>query len=205
MALGAAVAEQRANATATDAGLVAASLGAGGAGAFGELVGRYKGMVMGRILSIVADRHEAEDLAQDAFVRAYRSLAQLQKPSDFGAWLGRIARNVALTAARKRRPASLDGLAAKDDAPAERVIPSDRAADPGVSAERRELYERALRTVESLPEEYRSTVYLRYLKGRSCREIAEIEGIPTGTVTSRLARAGEMLRERLAPVARGGE
>jgi len=209
MRQGAAVAEQGTLSTASDAALVAATLGSGGSTAFGELVRRYKGMVMGRVYAITGDWHEAEDLAQDAFVRAYRALGQLQRPSEFGSWLGVIARNLARTSAARRRPASLEGVASAGDgdgdgdAGIDSIVPPE-TADPREAASRRELYERVVREIESLPESYRSTVYLRYLKGRSCREIAEIEGVSTGVVTSRLTRASAALREKLAPLAGEG-
>ena len=207
MRQGAAVAEQGTLSTASDAALVAATLGSGGSTAFGELVRRYKGMVMGRVYAISGDWHEAEDLAQDAFVRAYRALGQLQRPAEFGSWLGVIARNLARTSAARRRPASLEGVASAGDgggdARIDSIVPPE-TADPREAASRRELYERAVREIESLPESYRSTVYLRYLKGRSCREIAEIEGVSTGVVTSRLTRASATLREKLAPLAGEG-
>ena len=189
------MAEKSTSLPASDADIVSASLGEGGAEAFCELVRRYKGMVMGRVFTIVRDHHEAEDLAQETFVRAYRSLAQLKESARFSGWLASIARNLALRRASERKPASLDALSeAKGDG---RAIAH---ADPLDAASRRELYERVLREVEDLPEAYRSTVYLRYLKGCSCREIAEIEGTQVGVVTSRLTRAGAMLRRRLAPI-----
>ena len=197
----AAVAQKSSNASAvpSDSALVAASL-AGDREAFGMLVGRYKGMVMGRIYAIVGDRHEAEDLAQESFVRAYRALSQLEQPSEFASWLGSIARNAAVTARARRRPAPAGSLSGGDaTAPAPAGRPA--AGDPAEAAARHELYEMALREIESLPEEYRSTVYLRYLRNRSCREIAEIEGVAVGVVTSRLSRAAAALRGKLGPVA----
>jgi len=201
MRQGAALAEKSTNASAveSDAALVAASL-SGDREAFGALVRRYKGMVMGRIHAIVGDRHEAEDLAQESFVRAYRALSQLERPSEFASWMGSIARNAAVTGRARRRPVPAGSLSGTDAAapdPAGRPEPGN----PAEAAARHELYEMALREIESLPEEYRSTVYLRYLKNRSCREIAEIEGIAVGVVTSRLSRAAAALREKLGPMA----
>lgn len=178
----------------SDAELVASSLEEGGAEAFSTLVTRYKGMVMGRIAAIVKDHHAAEDLAQDTFVRAFRSLAQLEDPAGFASWLGTIARNAALRWTSTRKPVSLDSLP-EGEAP---------TADPAENASRREIHQKVLEAVESLPEAYRGTVYLRYLKGMSCRQIAAVQGIEIGAVTSRLSRAADMLRNKLIPFMSGG-
>ena len=187
--------ERKTKAPPSDAELVRRLLREGGTEAFTVLVGRYKGMVMGRAFSILRDHHEAEDACQEAFVKAYRSLGQLAEPAGFAPWLGTIARNTALRRAGKRRPVPSEAVADPDGQL------EHAEADPALSAARRELYERALDEIEELPESYRSAVYLRYLKGHSCREIAEIQGVAVGVVTSRLTRATEELRRRLAPLA----
>jgi len=205
------VAEERTRLLPSDESLVAEALRGSEAGkrAFGDLIGRYKGMVMGRTHSVVGDWHEAEDLAQEAFLRAYRSLGQLKKPAEFAAWLGTIARNVALTA-RSRSAQAPEVLpideARETPAGASSGQPMSRRT-PAEAASRGELGRLVLREVEMLPEEYRSTVYLRYLKGMSCREIAGALGVSVGVVTSRLSRAAATLRERLGKLlaTEGGE
>ena len=197
------VAEETTTVPASDAEIVSASLEEGGSEAFCELVKRYKGMVMGRVFSIVRDHHEAEDLAQETFVRAYKSLAQLKESARFAGWVASIAKNLALRWASKGKTVPLEGLseATRRGQPVAR----EASTDPLDAASRRELYERVLDEVEGLPEAYRSAVYLRYLKGCSCREIAEIEGTQVGVVTSRLTRAGAMLRRKLAPILGKGD
>ncbi len=193
-----ALTERKTKAPPSDAELVRRLLREGGTEAFTVLVGRYKGMVMGRAFSILRDHHEAEDACQEAFVRAYRSLGQLAEPSGFAPWLGTIARNTALRRAGKRRPVPSEAVTDPDG---QLELPATAEADPVLSAARRELYERALDEIEELPESYRSAVYLRYLKGHSCREITEIQGVAVGVVTSRLTRSTEQLRRRLAQLA----
>ena len=100
--------EEKRTSVASDAELVSATLEAGSGAVFGELVSRYKGMVMGLVYSIVKDHHEAEDMAQETFVRAFRSLGDLRKRSQFSLWLGSIARNVALRGVSRKRPSVVE-------------------------------------------------------------------------------------------------
>ncbi len=182
------VAEERATTVRTDAELVSASLGPEGASSFGELVGRYKGLVMGRVYAILKDYHEAEDAAQETFLKAFRSLGGLQRPAEFSSWIGTIARNTALRAAGKKRPAP------KDD-----PIPLEGGNHPADGMSAREDRLSVMAAIESLPETYRSTLYLKYMNGMTCREIADAKGVSVGVVTSRLSRGMAMVRTKLAP------
>jgi RNA polymerase sigma-70 factor (ECF subfamily) len=197
--------ERMTGAPASDAELVSASLSAGGAEAFCELVRRHKGLVMGKILTMVRDFHTAEDLAQETFVRAYKSLPQLKEADGFAGWLAAIAGNLAKTALSARKSVSLDAPAGgSEEAGRDAFSPADKSAGPHETASRQDLYKKVLSAIENLPEEYKATVYLKYLKELTCAEIARIQGTNIGTVTSRLTRATAILRERLAPVLRGG-
>lgn len=198
--------ERMTDAPASDAELVAASLSAGGAEAFSELVSRHKGLVMGKILAMVRDFHTAEDLAQETFARAYGSLSQLREPDGFAAWIAAIAGNLARTWLSSRKPKFLATPAGANDEETgrEAFSPQDSSPDPHETVARRDLYKKVLSAIENLPEEYKATVYLKYLKELTCAQIARIQGTTVGTVTSRLTRAGAMLRERLAPLLRGG-
>jgi RNA polymerase sigma-70 factor (ECF subfamily) len=198
--------ERMTDVPASDAELVVASRSAGGAEAFCKLVSRHKGLVMGKVLTMVRDYHAAEDLAQETFVRAYKSLPQLKEPAGFAGWVASIAGNLAKTWLSTRKSLSLEtiGGGKDEDAGRDDFSPVDKSADPHVAASRQDLYKKVLEAVENLPEEYKTTVYLKYLKELTCAEIARIQGTTVGTVTSRLTRAGVMLRERLAPVLRGG-
>jgi RNA polymerase sigma-70 factor (ECF subfamily) len=188
MGQGLLVAEGKKTAVLTDAELVSASLGSHGTVMFGELVSRYKGMVMGRVYAIVGDYHEAEDIVQETFLKAFRSLGGLRNPSDFCSWVGTIARNTALSAAAGRRP----------PASGPRTAP-EGDADPGERAVRTEEQSAVISAIESLPEAYRSALYLKHIKEMTCREIASAQGVSVGVITSRLSRGMAKVREKLEP------
>ncbi len=146
--------------------------------AFGALVCRYQGLAIARAYGVLQDRGEAEDAAQEAFLRAFRSLRQLREPAAFAPWLLATVLNVARRAASKRgrHPAALlDG-----DAP-----------------DRRQPHGEVLDAVAALPEGYQQVIHLHYSQGCSCQEIARLLGLQIGSVTSRLTRARQMLRRML--------
>jgi RNA polymerase sigma-70 factor (ECF subfamily) len=187
-----------------DAELVAACLSGGPADdAFRELVRRHKSMVMCCAFGILKDHHEAEDVSQDAFVQAFRSLGSLRDGSGFGSWVISIARNAALDRVKRRRrhPADTGGNAADDFDGAVRM--HRRVDDPQAAASRRELHGMVLGELEGIPEQYRRVIHLRYVSGHSCAEIAQIEGTSVNLITCRLTRATAMLREKLARLTGG--
>jgi len=152
---------------------------------FAELIERYQGAVFNVALSYSKDAHHAEDLAQEIFVNAFTNLAQLREPRAFLPWLLQIARN---RAARQR---------SKEQArPEKPLLPEvDPAAPlPDMDAQRAAG---VLELVEELGEPYRGTLLMKYHAGLSCKEIAKREGVPVGTITSRLTRALAFLRTAL--------
>ncbi len=199
------MAEENKTEVTSDAALVSTTLETGSGAVFGELVTRHKGMVMGLVYSIVRDHHEAEDLAQEAFVRAFRSLKDLRNRSQFALWLGSIARNVALRGVSRKRPSVIEQTYLLDGEDTGRPEGSKKAEDPGKTVSKQETYDSIFSAIESLPETYRSTVYMKYQKGLTCREIAEVEGVSVGVVTSRLSRSMTTLREKLSSKMEGGE
>ena len=153
---------------------------AGSEAAFEALVRRYQGLVVARAFAILRDRADAEDAAQDAFIRAFRSLDRLRSGDAFGNWLLRTVANVAkrLASRRRNRPQSLhDGDAVHHQQPARPEV---------------------LEAIAALPEPYQQVVHLFYGQGHSCTEIAELLGLRVGSVTARLTRARRLLREMLA-------
>jgi RNA polymerase sigma-70 factor (ECF subfamily) len=165
------------------------------AGAFEALVERYQGLV-----KLVAFRHigfeaDAADAAQEAFVRAYFSMANLKEPGHFRGWLLKITANVALDIARKRgrRPA----LSLEENAASAEV---ESAARPSVASEtvaKDELRLRIAEAIESLPEDYRMVAVLRYLEDLPYSIIAARLGVREDTLRTRMHRANAVLRDKL--------
>ena len=161
----------------------AAKLAAGGdADAFIILLHRYRAPLIGYIHGKTRARDEAEDIAQEAFCRAWEHLPELRKPAAFAGWLFRIAGNVIVSVGRRPRLATLgnEPLGQASANPSHDSSVEVHAA------------------VGELPEEFRTVVSLRHFAGMSTKEVADVLGIPAGTVRSRLSRAYAQLRERLA-------
>ena len=169
-----------------EAGLAALAI-TGDDRAFEELVRRRQGQVRDLMRRLCGDRALADDLAQQAFLRAWRTIRQLRAPGAFGPWLRRVAVNVWLQEARRAHPAFQEF----DEAQAEESAGAD-ASDPG---DRLDL-DRALARLRP-PE--RLCVVLAYAEGLSHAEIAEAAGLPLGTVKSHVQRGAARLRGWLGP------
>ncbi|MBE7462361.1 MAG: sigma-70 family RNA polymerase sigma factor [Planctomycetes bacterium] len=171
-------------AAAADAECIQAVL-AGQRERFGELVGRYQRVVYGVVFPYVREPHRAEDLAQEVFVNAFSALAQLREQARFLPWLLQIARHRASREARRQSARPESALHPEMDVPEPEPNPDRaRAAD-------------VLAMVEELPEPYRQTMLQKYQQGLSCKQIAQAEGVPIGTITSRLTRALAVLRNAI--------
>ena len=177
-----------------DVELVRAAAG-GDLDAFEALVRRYESRIIGLARSYLGNPADAEDLAQEVFVRVYRSLRQFRGDSLFRTWLYRIA----LNAVRSHRTQRGRRQAVWEDSGADER-PFDVEADqPSVEATlvRRDAIDRAL---AGLPDDLREAVVLRDVHGLDYRQIAEATGAPIGTVESRIFRARQRLRVALAPL-----
>ena len=152
--------------------------------AFGQLVMRYERGQRAVIAQIVSDIHVAEDLAQDAFVKAFQNLNRLQNPSRFGTWLYKIARNEALMWIR-RKPKITEGSLSEDM--------SLEQSNGRLS----EASEQLLELVMTLPPQQQHVVLLRYFEGHPVGDIAKMIGRPIGTVTKQLSRAHDRLRRQM--------
>jgi RNA polymerase sigma-70 factor (ECF subfamily) len=177
-----------------DHGLVAACR-AGQTEAFGVLVGRYQDRLFPTLVRMLGSREDAQDLVQDAFVKAFQKLDQFQGDSSFYTWIYRIAVNLALSDRRSRRHRLMNGLQLHDreGAGVDRADPSPES-DPVAVLDRREregMVEEALR---KLCPEHRAVIILKDFDGHRYDEIAAILNIPVGTVRSRLHRARSELR-----------
>lgn len=160
----------------------------GDAGAFGVLVERHEQAAFRAAWLILRDAGLAEDVAQEAFVRAYRQIGRFRQGAPFRPWLLRIVTNLALNEARARgRRAGLLSRAAS-------VLSHDAAPSPHAQAVAEDDASALLRAIGELPEEDRVVLHLRYFLDLPEREIAAVIGKPAGTVKSRLHRAGRRLR-----------
>jgi RNA polymerase sigma-70 factor (ECF subfamily) len=173
-----------------DAAIVRAVLD-GDRDAFRVLVDRELAGVVRAAFRVLNDLAEAEDVAQEAFVIAYRSLASWRADGPFGAWLARIAVRLAVRRASRRRevPWVQPGRVADDGEP---LVAS--SADPEHAAVRGEQARLVRRAVAALDEPYREVVALRFFADRTLDEIATLTGRPLGTVKTHLRRGLIRLR-----------
>jgi RNA polymerase sigma-70 factor (ECF subfamily) len=172
---------------------------AGDTEAFEPLVEKYKRKVFRLAYQVLRDQEEALDVAQEAFVKAFRALPAFKGDSAFYTWLFRITMNVALD--RKRQRATRAKSLGAEDVPPEEWERTATSTDPdpedvATGAERRERIRKGL---DSLSEHHRAIIILSDIEGLQYREIAEVLGIPMGTVMSRLHHARKRLREVLGP------
>lgn len=171
--------------------------------AFERLVAHYQDRVYNYVLRMVHDPVEAQDVAQETFLRAYQGLPRFRGASSFQTWLYRIASNLAIDAARtrKRRGVGLvsidEPLEQEDDMEMGRDLADESGHGPLDEAMRQELQREVWRAVGELSDRLRPVVVLSDLQGLSYQEVADILGCPVGTVKSRLFNARNQLREKL--------
>jgi RNA polymerase sigma-70 factor, ECF subfamily len=172
---------------------------AGDREAFEPLVEKYKRKVFRLAYQVLRDQEEALDVAQEAFVKAFRALPAFKGDSAFYTWLFRITMNVALDR-KRQRTTRVKSLGAEDVPPEEwertAVSTDPDPEDVAAGAERRERIRKGL---DSLSEHHRTIIILSDIEGLQYREIAEVLGIPMGTVMSRLHHARKRLRDALGP------
>ncbi len=174
---------------------------AGEADAFRALVVRYQRKVYALALGIVKDPDLAWDVAQEAFVRVHRGLAEFEAKSSFSTWLFRIATHLGIDAVRRERVSrkdDLDDVAEADVADAgEGILATTLGNDPRENVLRRELAAKIQDALATLPEKHRTILVLRELEGLSYEELAERLGIHKGTVMSRLFHARKKMQAAL--------
>ncbi|MBB6447881.1 RNA polymerase sigma factor SigW [Bacillus benzoevorans] len=169
--------------------------------AFGEVVELYKDKVFQLSFRMLGNRHEAEDIAQEAFIRAYVNIQSYNLNLKFSTWLYRIATNLCIDRIRKKKPdyyldaevAGTEGLTMYSHIASNTPLPED-------DVESLELKESIQKEISKLPEKYRSVIVLKYIEELSLNEISEILDLPLGTVKTRIHRGREALRKQLRHV-----
>ena len=173
--------------------------------AFDLLVVKYQSKILSIVSRFINDSAEINDVAQDAFIKAYRALPNFRGDSAFYTWLYRIAINTAKNylTAKGRRPPATDvdsqeaesygvGVALRENASPEKLMMRDQ------------LKKVIFDTIDSLPDDLKSAITLREMEGLSYEEIAESMDCPVGTVRSRIFRAREAIDEKIKPLIHSG-
>ncbi|MBM7588158.1 RNA polymerase sigma-70 factor (ECF subfamily) [Bacillus pakistanensis] len=166
--------------------------------AFAEIVEIYKDKVFQICFRMLGNRHEAEDISQEAFIRAYVNIETFNQNRKFSTWLYRIATNLCIDRIRKKKPdyyldaevSGTEGLTMYSQVAADVQLPEDKV-------EEMELQESIQLEISKLPDKYRSVIVLKYIEELSLQEISEILDLPLGTVKTRIHRGREALRKQL--------
>ncbi len=163
--------------------------------AFDVIVARYKEQLINYIITFLNDRHDAEDVVQDTFVKVYKYKQLYKKTAKFSTWIYTVAGNLARSELRKRKrqpsPLSKIGNGAKEFEAVESRMNSDELMDTGV---RKKLVKKA---IASLPEKFRQILHLKEVDNFTYEQIAKRLNVPVGTVRSRIHRAKPLLQAKL--------
>jgi RNA polymerase sigma-70 factor (ECF subfamily) len=175
--------------------------GQGDRNAFDELVRRYSSRMVNVAYQVLGDRELAEDVAQETFLRAYKSAARYRQISKFSTWLYTIALNLCRNELRRRKfkTYSLEGMAERDEDSKIRVDIPDEKTQPDLDMERKEAGTLVRQAVEKLPEKFKAPLVLRDIQELTYEEISEILNLPEGTVKSRINRGRMRVKEILKP------
>ncbi|HEV2862749.1 MAG TPA: sigma-70 family RNA polymerase sigma factor [Pyrinomonadaceae bacterium] len=165
---------------------------------FAELVRRYQRPIAAYVYRMVGDYDAALDLTQEVFIKVYGSLARYRPEFKFSTWIYRIAHNAAIDHLRRAGGARIEDLCAEGEGgrPFERPLAS-AAPSPEQESERSERRAEIESVVRELPPAYRELIVLRHAHDLSYDEIAEVTGLPLGTVKNRIFRAREAMRSLL--------
>src|SRR6267142_183004 len=179
----------------------------GDKGAFDALVRKYQHKLVKLVMRYVRNPAEAEDIAQEAFIKAYRALPQFRGDSAFYTWLYRIAINTAKNAVVSRDRSPIEYNIDRKDANEESYDMQGRMKDsetPEGLVLTDEIRTTVNAAIDALPKDLRTAIVLRELEGLSYEEIAAAMACPVGTVRSRIFRAREAIDRRLREVFEGG-
>jgi RNA polymerase sigma-70 factor, ECF subfamily len=166
--------------------------------AFSDIVSLYQHKLYQICYRMLSNKHEAEDITQEAFVRAFINLHTFDQKRKFSTWLYRIATNLCIDRIRKKKPdyyldaevAGTEGLDMYSQLSSNDKLPDDQV-------EQMELQDRIQYEISRLPDKYRSVIVLKYIEELSLQEISEILDLPLGTVKTRIHRGREALRKQL--------
>ncbi|WP_413376823.1 RNA polymerase sigma factor SigW [Alkalihalobacillus sp. 1P02AB] len=169
--------------------------------AFAELVELFKDKVYQVAYRMVGNSYEAQDVAQEAFLRAYTNIEQYDINRKFSTWLFRIATNVAIDRLRKKKPdyylqeevKGADGLTYESQIATDEALPEEQVVTL-------ELQEWVQDEINRLPLKYRTVIILKYIEDLSLKEISDILDMPVSTVKTRIHRGREALRKRMKDV-----
>lgn len=174
---------------------------AGDTSAFDLLVQKYQHKVINLVGRFVSDQAECQDIAQDAFIKAYRAIGSFRGESQFYTWLYRIAANTAKNHLASRARKSPNYAIDVDDAEHfEGESGLKEYANPENLLLTDEIKATVFRAIENLPEDLKSAITLREIDGLSYEEIAEVMDCPIGTVRSRIFRARDAIDKELRPL-----
>lgn len=166
----------------------------GRADGFEELVRRYQRPITGYVFRMLGNYESSLDVTQEVFIKVYNSLRKYSPEYKFSTWLYRIAHNAAIDHMR-RNPISAQSIEAENADGTYQIQLESSQPSPEQDQERREWRTEIDAVVKCLPPAYRDLILLRHSRDLSYDEIAEITGLPLGTVKNRLFRAREMMRE----------
>jgi len=175
----------------------------GDVAAFADLVEKYQHRLFNAVHRMVAHDDDAQELTQEAFVRALQGIRRYRGQSRFYTWLFRIALNLCINHVRRPRPVALScltdaGQPLGRQADALRELVDQRTRSPGDQAQLHETHQRALQALAELDPAARAVVVLRDIEQLDYADVAAALDVPVGTVKSRLARARLAIRQRLA-------
>ncbi len=170
----------------------------GDQGAFAELVDVYKDKIFHLAYRMLSNRHEAEDIVQETFLRVYKNFHRYDEKQKFSTWIYRIATNLCIDRLRKRKPSYYLDAEMNDQEGMDgyTLIPGDDRT-PETEYLLSETQQTIHQAIEGLPAKYKSVIVLRYLQDLSLQEIGDVLDMPVTTVKTRVHRGREFLRKKL--------
>lgn len=171
--------------------------------AFGEIIEQYQGQIYQHCYRMLGNHHDAQELTQEAFLKAYSNIHTFKRDRQFAPWLYRIASNLCIDYLRKKKPLTILDQEIKGT---EDITLTDQVESSFDSPE--EAYEQLeeKQTIEdfllTLPPKYRSVIVLKYIQDFSLQEIADVLDLPIGTVKTHLYRGREALRKSIRKMTR---